>query len=103
MLMTLYPKQRYPLPHLPEDPNLYEFKSQKSCNSVTIGWIPVNDTSVNTYCVVVWENRKFNYADIFRGYFQCNLDNLPKKKSLLSSTSDSYVSSECEDMVTINK
>ena len=100
--MTMYPTQKYPLPQLPEEPNLYEFKSQKTCNSVTIGWIPVYDTSVNTYCVTVWENGKFNYADLFRGYYQCNLDEVPKKKSFFfyKKNSSSSTSRVCEDVIT---
>lgn len=61
---------------LPEESNVYEYESQKKCDSVTIGWIPAYGETTNKYCLSVRENYPFDYEDKFRENYQCNWDKL---------------------------
>ncbi|KAK6626663.1 hypothetical protein RUM44_009139 [Polyplax serrata] len=104
VFVTSQPARKYPFPYLPDDPGLYEFKSKKTCRSVTIGWITVRDVTVNTYCVAIWENRKFIYADLFRGYFQCDLKEISRRKlAYFPLPREAAVHKHCEKMFTREK
>ncbi|KAL0274903.1 UNVERIFIED_CONTAM: hypothetical protein PYX00_002928 [Menopon gallinae] len=70
---------RYPLPAIPKELRIYEYRSRRRCDSITIGWIPEPDNTVNKYCVTVRENKRVDLADKYRASYQCHLDSRNSK------------------------
>ena len=39
------------LPQLPEESRVHEYSSLKTCDSVTVGWVPAPEPQAVRYCV----------------------------------------------------
>lgn len=79
------------LPELPAEATVYEYSSLRTCDSVTVGWIPVLGQTVR-YCVSA---SPVSFIDL-RGHFrpypnQCNLDNR-------LSTQFDFAVKQCQDV-----
>lgn len=58
-----------PFPEMPRLPAVKEYKTMRTCHSVTVGWIPPNGMHTATYCMVVKQG-KINHRE-YKGN-QCN-------------------------------
>jgi hypothetical protein len=79
VLVTSRPGAKFPLPELPAEPLVHEYDSMRTCDSVTVGWIPSPDPLVARYCVFARED-KLRELDTRRPN-QCALDSRLKKGS----------------------
>ncbi|XP_017778877.1 PREDICTED: protein NDNF [Nicrophorus vespilloides] len=71
-------KSFIPLPDLPNKPIVKEYVSLRSCDSVTVGWLPSPGQKTSHYCLVIKEG-KLRYG--FKQTNQCGLENRLKKST----------------------
>nr|CAI5843076.1 unnamed protein product [Callosobruchus analis] len=84
------------LPAMPSTTSLNEYQSLRTCNSVTIGWVPVPGRTVSHYCISAREGKLEEVNNIERLY-QCPAKNGKLKKS------DDYDLKYCKDIAHSDK
>ncbi|PSN56010.1 hypothetical protein C0J52_13710 [Blattella germanica] len=77
VLATTKPSVKFPLPDLPEKPQVYEYDSMRRCDSVTVGWLPSPDPRAARYCVYAREDKRRDAEN--QRPNQCSLDTKLKK------------------------
>lgn len=69
-----------PLPKVPQDRHVQEYSSLRTCDSITIGWVPSPGPKTAHYCIVVKEG-KITDVEGFRWPNQCTLENRLRKSA----------------------
>ncbi|KAJ9579506.1 hypothetical protein L9F63_004825 [Diploptera punctata] len=90
VLATTKPSVKFPLPELPEKPQVYEYDSMRRCDSVTVGWLPSPDPRASRYCVFAREDKRHDMEN--QRPNQCSLD-LRLKKNL------DFAVMQCQDKI----
>nr|CAH7722945.1 unnamed protein product [Callosobruchus chinensis] len=84
------------LPAMPSTTSLNEYQSLRTCDSVTIGWLPVPGRTVSHYCISAREGELEQVNNMERLY-QCPAKNRKLKKA------DDYVLKYCKDIAHSDK
>ncbi|VEN63532.1 unnamed protein product [Callosobruchus maculatus] len=96
VLASTKPLPRAFLPAMPSTTSLNEYQSLRTCDSVTIGWLPVPGRTVSHYCISAREGELEQVNNIDRLY-QCPAKNSKLKKA------DDYVLKYCKDIAHSDK
>lgn len=80
-----------PLPELPSTVALHDYPGLRTCDSVTIAWLPSPDPLVSRYCIQVRDETR-QKQPFFKKPNQCHLPDTPSKHRDLS-----IVSTNCYD------
>lgn len=70
----------FPLPKDPQDRHVQEYLSLRTCDSVTVGWVPSPGPKTAHYCIVVKE-WKITDVEGFRWPNQCTLESRLRKSA----------------------
>ncbi|XP_077295427.1 neuron derived neurotrophic factor nord [Arctopsyche grandis] len=73
-------QKRLPLPELPSETDVREYKSLRNCDSVTIGWMPSPDPLADRYCILTRETQRSD--EELRAPNQCALDMTLRKNDM---------------------